>query len=31
MSLKQKKLNSKSKIKLPLKASGGVAIWIRAQ
>lgn len=31
VSLKQKKLTSKSKIKLPLKASGGVAIWIRVQ
>lgn len=31
VSLIQKKLTCKSKIKLPLKASGGVAIWIREQ
>lgn len=29
VSLTPKKLTSKSKIKLPLKASGGVAIWVR--
>jgi alpha-glucosidase len=29
VSLTQEKLTSKSRIKLPLKASGGVAIWVR--